>query len=64
VMDACGGALVGFLLGALISGPTISSTIFFFLLALLVAATTRAELDASLIRRAVAKSAGALEALR
>jgi hypothetical protein len=46
VMDACSGGLVGFLLGAVLSAPTITSPAFFFLLALLIACATRVRLDA------------------
>lgn len=54
VIDACVGGLVGFLLSALLSGPTITSTAFFLLLALLIACATRVRLDAgaAAIRRA------------
>jgi len=41
VMDACCGGLVGFLLPAVLSAPTINSVTFFFLLALLIACATR-----------------------
>ena len=37
VIDACCGGLVGYLLGAMMAGPTINSLTFFFLLALLIA---------------------------
>jgi hypothetical protein len=47
VMDACTGALVGFLLSATFSAPTITSPIFFFMLALLIACATRVRLDAA-----------------
>jgi hypothetical protein len=46
VIDACVGGLVGFLLAALISGPTITSTAFYLLLALLIACATRVRLEA------------------
>jgi hypothetical protein len=45
VMDACCGGLVGFLLGAILSAPTITSPAFFFLLALLIACAVRVRLD-------------------
>ena len=53
VIDGCCGALTGFLLAALVSGPTITSVIFFFLTALLIACVVRVESDA----RAVAAGA-------
>jgi hypothetical protein len=59
VIDACVGGLVGFLLSALLSGPTITSTVFYLLLALLIACTTRVRLDAAAAttwRRARAQS--------
>jgi hypothetical protein len=46
VIDACVGGLVGFLLAALLSGPTITSTAFYLLLALLIACATRVRLGA------------------
>lgn len=46
VMDACCGGITGFLLGAILSGPTITSITFFFLLGLLIACATRVQLDA------------------
>ena len=39
VIDGCCGAIVGFILSALISGPTITAVSFYFLLALLLAST-------------------------
>ena len=50
VLDGCCGGLVGFLLGALISAPTINSITFFFLLALLIACSTRVQQDAQAVR--------------
>ena len=45
VIDGCCGALAGFILATAISGPTISSVTFYFLLALLVASVVRVGLD-------------------
>jgi hypothetical protein len=57
VMDACGGALVGFLLAAVVSGPSITSTVFFFLLGLLIACSVRAQIDQRLRQRRAVKPA-------
>jgi hypothetical protein len=46
VIDGCCGALIGFLLPASLSAPTITSVTFFFLLALLVACVARVEVQA------------------
>jgi hypothetical protein len=46
VMDACAGGVIGFLLSAMISAPTITSPVFFLLLALLIACAVRVQLDA------------------
>ena len=43
IIDGCCGALVGFILTAVISAPTLSSVSFFFLLGLLIACTVRVE---------------------
>jgi hypothetical protein len=40
-IDACTGAIIGFLLAAMLSGPTINAITFYFLLALLIATATR-----------------------
>ena len=45
VIDGCCGGIFGFLLCTLISGPTISSVTFYFLVALLVASVVRVELE-------------------
>ncbi len=45
VIDACCGGLVGFLLAGVISAPTITQTVFFILLALLIACTIRVQRD-------------------
>jgi hypothetical protein len=46
VIDGCCGAIVGFLIGAGLAGPTINSITFFFLVALLVACVVRVRRDA------------------
>ncbi|WP_428374974.1 hypothetical protein [Lichenicoccus sp.] len=46
VLDGCCGGLFAFILTALISGPTISSVTFYFLLSLLIGCAVRTELDA------------------
>jgi hypothetical protein len=46
VIDSCCGALVGTMLTAVISAPTITSTTFFFLLGLLIASVVRAAREA------------------
>lgn len=51
VLDGCCGGIVGFLLGALISAPTINSMTFYFLLALLIACSTQVKLAAQVKRR-------------
>nr|WP_321983145.1 hypothetical protein [uncultured Lichenicoccus sp.] len=45
VIDGCCGGVFAFVLAALISGPTISSVTFYFLLSLLIGCAVRAELD-------------------
>jgi hypothetical protein len=55
VIDACCGALTGFLLGGLIAGPTISSVTFYFLLALLVACVARVEMAAPILKASKAE---------
>jgi hypothetical protein len=50
-IDGCCGAVVGFVLAAVISGPTISSVAFFFLLAVLVGGVARIEADVAARRR-------------
>jgi hypothetical protein len=45
VIDASCGALVGYVLPAILAGPTIGSVTFFFLLGLLVACVARVEMD-------------------
>ena len=45
VIDGCCGGLFGFILTALISGPSIGAVIFYLLLALLVGCVVRVELD-------------------
>lgn len=54
VLDGCCGGIVGFLLGALISAPTINSMTFFFLLALLIGCSTQVRLEAQVNRRRAA----------
>jgi hypothetical protein len=46
VIDGCCGGLAGFILSGVLSGPTISSVAFYFLLALLIACVTTVELQA------------------
>ncbi len=46
IIDACCGALAGFLVAGILSGPTISSLTFYFLLALLVACVAKIEMRA------------------
>jgi hypothetical protein len=46
VIDGCCGALVGYILSALISAPTISSATFYLLLALLIGCVARVQIDA------------------
>ena len=46
VIDGCCGGLFAFILTALISGPTINSVTFYFLLSLLIGCAVRAQLDA------------------
>jgi hypothetical protein len=55
VMDGCCGGLVGFLLAAVLSAPTINSVTFFFMLGLLIATAARAQLDAPDARRGAAR---------
>jgi hypothetical protein len=61
VIDGCCGALAGYLLAALLSGPTINALGFYFLLALLIACTIRVELQIragrSVQRKLVARAA-------
>jgi hypothetical protein len=52
VIDGCCGGLMGFLIAALVSGPTITSPVFFLLLALLTATTVRVVIDSSAQREA------------
>jgi hypothetical protein len=47
VIDGCCGGLIGFLIAALVSGPTITSPVFFLLLSLLTATTVRVVIDSS-----------------
>ena len=47
VMDGCCGALFAFILTALISGPTINSVTFYFLLSLLIGCAVRVNLNAT-----------------
>ena len=47
IIDACCGALTGFILAGIISGPTIGSLTFYLLLAMLVACVARVEMTAS-----------------
>jgi hypothetical protein len=58
VIDGCCGALVGFLLAALISGPTINTTSFYLLLALLIACTIRVEIQTRSAERSRAREFG------
>ncbi len=50
VLDGCCGALTGFLLGAFLSGPTINTITFYFLVALLIACAVRVTRDARTAR--------------
>lgn len=45
VIDGCCGAIVGYLLGAILSAPTVQSVTFYFLLALLIAAVARIKIE-------------------
>jgi F0F1-type ATP synthase assembly protein I len=45
VADTCVGALTGFLLAAVISGPTITVTVFFLLLGMLIACAARSRVE-------------------
>ena len=45
VIDGCCGSLAGYLLGAVLSAPTIVSVTFYFMLALLIAAVVRIRID-------------------
>jgi len=60
VIDGCCGALVGFLVGAVISAPTLTSVTFFFLLALLIGCVARAQVEARTRRTNVRDSVIAL----
>ncbi len=53
VIDGCCGALVGYLLAAVLSAPTLSSVGFFVLLAMLIAAVARTEVYVPARREAV-----------
>jgi hypothetical protein len=64
VIDGSCGAITGFVIAAVISAPTISSVGFFMLLALLIAATVRVELDAAARTRAAMPRVPALLARR
>jgi hypothetical protein len=55
VIDGCCGAVVGFLTAAVISGPTISSVAFFFLLALLIGSVARIEAGVAARRSSVGR---------
>ena len=57
VIDGCCGALVGYLLAAVLSAPTLSAVGFFVLLAMLIAAVARAEIHVPARRVAVRASA-------
>lgn len=60
MIDGCCGALVGFLVGAVIPAPTLTSVTFFFLLALLVGCVARAQVEARTRRTNVRDSVVAL----
>jgi len=55
VIDGCCGAVVGFLTAAVISGPTISSVAFFFLLAVLIGSVARIEAGVAARRSSVGR---------
>jgi hypothetical protein len=57
VIDGCCGGVGGFLIAALLSGPTITTPVFFLLLALLTATTVRVRIEAG------ARSAATMRAL-
>lgn len=52
VIDGCCGAVTGYILGAVLSGPSIGSVTFYFLFGLLIAAVARVRMEAVLTRYA------------